>query len=157
MRAKRTDANQMGPLIKVLAFEVPGPPVAKGRARSVIRNGRIGHYTPEKTERYENLVCMAAKLAMQGRSPVTNAVTLRVDAYMPIPASWSKKKRDRARSIEHITRPDLDNIIKAIKDGCNQVVWRDDSQVTAIEARKFYSVTPRVEVECIWVDEGETK
>ena len=26
------------------------------------------------------------------------------------------------------TKPDLDNLIKGIKDGCNKVIWHDASQ-----------------------------
>lgn len=131
-----------------IKFTVPGDPVAKGRARSFVRNGHVAHYTPEKTARYENLVKLAAAQAMGTTAPIEVAVFLIVRAYMPIPKSWSLKKQ-RAAALEEIfptSRPDLDNIVKAIKDGANGVTWKDDSQVVDVIASKRYGL-PRVEVE----------
>ena len=44
------------------------------------------------------------------------------------------------------SKPDLDNIIKAVLDGCNGVVFRDDKQVVSIHAAKEYGEAPGVEV-----------
>lgn len=132
----------------IVVFTIPGEPVAKGRPRSFVRNGHVAHYTPDKTARYENLVRLAAQQAMAGRSPEQGAVELTVHAYMGIPASWSKRKQVQA-SLGEITptkRPDLDNILKAIKDGGNGVLWRDDAQVVDVRAKKRYSEMPFVRV-----------
>ena len=127
-------------------FVIPGPPVAKGRARSFVRNGHVAHYTPEKTARYENLVKLAAQQAMQGRAPADGALRLMVRAFFTIPASWSQRKRSAAVGQPVTKRPDLDNVIKAIKDGCNGVIWADDCQCTELHASKLYAEQPRVEV-----------
>ncbi|MDR0478305.1 MAG: RusA family crossover junction endodeoxyribonuclease [Burkholderiaceae bacterium] len=131
-----------------ITFTIPGEPVAKGRPRSFVRGGHVGHYTPEKTARYENLVKLAAQQAMAGRSQQQGAVALTVRAYMGIPASWSLRKQKQAAlgEITPTKRPDLDNIIKAIKDGCNGVAWRDDAQVVDVRASKRYCLTPFVNV-----------
>lgn len=34
-------------------------------------------------------------------------------------------------------RIDIDNILKALFDGCNKIVWRDDSQVTKATIEKI--------------------
>lgn len=131
-----------------ITFTVPGEPVAKGRARAFVRGGHVGHYTPEKTVKYEKLVGEVAKQAMGAMKPTEGAVALVVRAYMGIPVSWSQRKQ-RAAEFGEITptkRPDLDNIVKAIKDGANGVTWKDDSQVIDVRASKRYG-TPRVEVE----------
>jgi Holliday junction resolvase RusA-like endonuclease len=129
-------------------FTVPGTPVAKGRPRSFIRNGHVGHYTPEKTVRYESLVAHEAAVAMAGGSPVEGAVRLCVMAYFPIPASWPKWRKEAALSgAEQVAKkPDIDNVVKAVKDGMNGVAWRDDCQVVSLVANKEYSDRPRVEV-----------
>lgn len=144
----------------VIAFTIPGKPVAKGRARStpLMRNGRpvigkggrpiVTQYTPEPTVRYENLVRLAAQQAMAGKVPLESAVDLTVRAFLPIPSSWSLKKQ-RAAALGEIMptkKPDLDNVLKAIKDGANGVAWRDDAQVVDCCTKKRYG-TPRVEVE----------
>ncbi len=131
-----------------ITFTIPGDPVAKGRARSFVRNGHVAHYTPEKTARYENLVRLAAQQAMGDVQPTEGAVGLIVRAFMGIPKSWSQKKQ-RAAALGEVVptkRPDLDNIVKAIKDGANGVTWRDDAQVIDVRASKRYGM-PRVEVE----------
>jgi Holliday junction resolvase RusA-like endonuclease len=135
--------------MKDVRFVVPGEPIAKGRPRSVLRNGHVMHYTPEKTARYENLVKLAAQEAMKGNPPCDGAAVLTAYAYFPIPKSWSlKKQEDAQRDLLFPTkRPDLDNIIKAVKDGMNGVVWRDDAQVVVIKTSKKYDFKPRVEIE----------
>lgn len=135
-------------MTNTIIFTVPGEPVAKGRARAFVRGGHVGHYTPEKTVKYEKLVGDVAKQAMGAMQPTAGACALVVRAYMGIPVSWSQKKQ-RAAALGEITptkRPDLDNIVKAIKDGANGVTWKDDSQVIDVRASKRYG-TPRVEVE----------
>ncbi|UUM20864.1 RusA family crossover junction endodeoxyribonuclease [Mycoavidus sp. SF9855] len=132
----------------IITFIIPGQPVAKGRARSFVRNGNVAHYTPEKTACYENLVRLAAQQAMGEQTPIESAVALIVRAFLPIPSSWSLKKQQAAAIgiVKPTKRPDLDNIIKAIKDGANGVTWKDDSQVIDVCASKRYGI-PRVEVE----------
>lgn len=129
-----------------IQFTIPGEPVAKGRARAFVRNGHIAHHTPDKTARYENLVKLAAQEAMHGKPPCEGPVKLTVCAYMGIGTSWSKKRQAAAlEGRERPTKkPDVDNIVKAIKDGLNGVAWRDDSQVVRLVADKHWSDTPRV-------------
>ncbi|SAK33221.1 endodeoxyribonuclease RusA [Burkholderia multivorans] len=54
-----------------VVFVVPGKPVAKGRPRFVRRGPHVRTYTPEPTERYENLVKMppARRCATTSRTP----------------------------------------------------------------------------------------
>ncbi len=62
---------------------------------------------------------------------------------MPIPASFSKRKRLDAieRRLRPTTKPDWDNIAKTI-DALNKVVWPDDAAVVDAVVRKFYSEKP---------------
>ena len=131
-----------------ITFTIPGEPVAKARARFARRGNFVTTYTPDKTARYENLVKLAAQQAMAGVAPIEGAVSLTMRAYFSIPVSWGMKKQRAAAlgEIMHTKRPDLDNVVKAIKDGANGVAWKDDSQVVDVHASKRYG-TPRVEVE----------
>ena len=132
-----------------ITFTIPGEPVAKGRARAFVRAGRVAHYTPDKTENYEARVAIFARQAMAGALPLAGAVSLSVVARFSIPASWSKKRKQAAaEGREHVTkRPDLDNVLKAIKDGMNGIAWLDDSQVVhLVDCRKVYAEQPGVDV-----------
>jgi Holliday junction resolvase RusA-like endonuclease len=107
-------------------------------------------YTPEKTVSYESLVAMAGHEAMAGRPVLEAAVVGRPwTSAWPVPASWSQKKRAAALAgqIRPTTKPDIDNVEKAIFDGLNGVTWKDDVQVVDVRKGKRYSDTPGVWVE----------
>lgn len=94
-----------------LEFRIPGPPVPKARARVV--NGRA--FTPEKTRAYERLVSLVA-----------------TSATMSHPVKWTTGDRYLVEmwvTPKDARRFDLDNVAKAVLDGCNGVLWDDDSQV----------------------------
>lgn len=132
----------------IAQFSIPGAPVAKGRARFARRGNFVTTFTPEKTLNFEGRVGYAGSDAMRGREPVDGPLVLSLDVRLPIPASWSKKKQEEAASgrLRPCGRPDVDNFAKAVLDGLNGVVWRDDSQVVELRASKHYSVSPRVDV-----------
>lgn len=135
----------------MLSFIVPGAPQGKGRPRI----GKIGQharmFTPAKTVAYEGLVAHAAQLAMAGRTLIESAVGCNVFIDCPIPASWSGKKQRQALAGEVLptSKPDADNVVKAIFDGLNGVVWRDDVLVVDLRVRKRFAAVPCVRVE-LW-------
>jgi Holliday junction resolvase RusA-like endonuclease len=135
--------------VRTISFSIPGDPVAKARARATMIAGRAQMYTPKKTENYEARVAVFAKAALADDRPLDGAVALSIVAWFPIPTSWSKKRRQAALDgrEQHTKRPDLDNVLKAIKDGLNGIVWRDDSQVVRLlDCGKRYGDQPRVDV-----------
>ena len=133
----------------MISFTVPGKPIAKGRPRITARGGFARSYTPAKTVAYEGLVALAGETAMGGLAPLTGPLKLRVVATFPIAESWNKAKKAGALagSIRHTGKPDADNILKAIGDGLNAVVWADDSQIVEATIVKQYGAFPGVLVE----------
>lgn len=135
-------------MITNVAFTVPGEPQGKGRPRI----GKIGAharmFTPPKTLAYEGLITHAAQLAMRGAAPLDGDCRLEVDIVCSVPASWSGKKRTQALAggIRPAKKPDADNIVKAVCDGMNGVVWRDDVQAVEGSWRKVYGETPGLRV-----------
>lgn len=132
----------------ILQFHVPGQPYGKGRPRIGKVGAHARMFTPEKTVNYENLVKYSAQQAMAGAALIEGAcdVKLRIDCQ--IPASWSQKKQRAAAAgeIRPTSKPDADNVIKAVFDAMNGVVWKDDVQVVDIAVSKFYSLAPGVGV-----------
>lgn len=135
----------------MIAFTIPGQPQGKGRPRVGKVGGHARMFTPEKTASYEGLIAHSARIAMAGRPLLGGAVAVNLHIDCAVPASWSKKKQRAALAGEIFptTKPDKDNVIKAVYDGCNGVLWRDDVQVVDGWQRKRYAATPCLRVE-VW-------
>ena len=125
---------------------IPGKPIAKKRPRFSRVGTFVKTYNCQETE--EGRFLWEVKSQWHGQ-PTENPVILTCRFYMPIPKGTSKKKilMMKNNEIQHTKKPDLDNMIKFLKDCLNTVVWRDDSQVVRISAYKKYSDNPRTEME----------
>jgi Holliday junction resolvase RusA-like endonuclease len=128
---------------------VPGQPQGKGRPRLGKRGQHARLFTPPKTVAYEGLVAHAAHQALAGALRFEGAVRVTLRLWCEIPASWTGRKRQRALDgeVRPVTKPDVDNVVKAIFDGFNGVLWRDDVQVIELAVRKSYAASP-----CVVVD-----
>jgi Holliday junction resolvase RusA-like endonuclease len=124
---------------------IGGEPVAKGRPR-MTRRGIV--YTPASTRRYEAHGRLAAQLAMDGRPPIAVPVRAEIVIDLPVPASWSAKRRDAALrgEVRPTTRPDCDNYIKSALDAVNEIVVTDDSLVVDLAAVKRYARIPKLTI-----------
>ncbi len=139
-----------------LVFTIPGAPFGKERARAGRRGAHSVMYTPKKTVSYEGLVAYTARQAMNGAALMDGAVFVQLYIRCPIPKSWSKKKKAAALDwqIFPTVKPDTDNVIKAIYDGMNGVVWRDDVQAVDGAQNKRYSDRPCVIVKVSRIGPG---
>lgn len=132
----------------MIQFSVPGLPIAKGRAKVSTFGGHVRMITPDKTVRYESTVALFARQAMGDRSQFDCAVLLSLVLHMPVPLSWSKKKQAAALlgQVWPTSKPDCSNVLKAIEDAMNGIVYRDDSQIVVLSVRKVYGDHPRADV-----------
>lgn len=132
----------------MITFTVPGEPVAKGRPRATTIGGHARMYTPAKTAAYEQLVAVYAKAAMKNAPLLEHPVRLHLGIYCKVPGSWSKKRRAAALGgMERPAKaPDIDNIVKALADGMNGIVYVDDSQIVELACSKHYAIEPYVSV-----------
>lgn len=139
-----------------IVFIVPGQPQGKGRPRVGKVGAHARMYTPAKTAAYEGLIAHAAQQAMEGRELIEGPVAVTLDVRCQVPASWSKTKKAQALNgvVHPTTKPDIDNVEKAVFDGLNGVAWRDDVQVVQVTKRKRYAALPGVYVEITPI-EGE--
>jgi Holliday junction resolvase RusA-like endonuclease len=135
-----------------IRLTVPGKPVPKGRPRFrvVAPKGKkpfVHTYTPKETETEEGAIRHIAAIAMAGRPPLTGPLIISLCAYIPVPASWSKKKRADALAgiIYPISKPDWDNYAK-IQDALNLIVFGDDALIVDAHVYKRYSDRPRLVV-----------
>lgn len=126
-------------------FSIPGKPIGKGRPRFT----KAGHtFTPKETASYENLVKLCFMRAYPNVEPIPAKVPLvaHIVAYYPIPASISKKQRDRmtAALVFPTVKPDTDNVAKIVLDSLNGIAYYDDAQIVQLTVMKRYSDEPRV-------------
>ncbi|HEY8355029.1 MAG TPA: RusA family crossover junction endodeoxyribonuclease [Methylophilaceae bacterium] len=124
-----------------ILFCIPGEARGKGRPRFARRGNFVKTYTDAKTASFENLVAYAGNLAMQGRPPLAGAVAMQIKLRIIPPASWSKKKREAALAggLHPTSKPDLDNVAKAILDALNGICFIDDKQVISLSVSKSYA------------------
>jgi Holliday junction resolvase RusA-like endonuclease len=146
-------------MTKFLSLYISEPPQGKARAQTATlpdgkggvrmtkgKNGKsrpvLIHHTPEKTRKYEARISTiaAAKMRKKKLRRLEGPVKIRLLFVMPKAKSWPRWKRELAESGEMVptTTPDADNIEKALKDGFNAVVWRDDCQVVGCVKDKMY-------------------
>lgn len=139
------------PDVGSIRFTVPGQPQGKGRPRVGTIGAHARMFTPAKTLAYEGFIALQAQIAMAGHDLVEGPVEVRMFIALKVPASWPQKKQRQALEglVLPTTKPDKDNVIKAVFDALNGVVWKDDVQVVDLVSKKRYSTQPRVDVEVV--------
>ena len=147
------------PLVSIC---LPGSPRGKGRPRFRIVKPKykpqfVTVYTDAETTKYEKDLSAVGREAMGRSAPLECALTCFAEAFMPIPESWSNRKRAQAAAGEifHTSKPDGDNIAKCVGDALNKIVWDDDSQIVMWQVFKTYSEYPRLRISVwAWDDVG---
>ena len=81
-------------------------------------------------------------------------LSVKLDFYVQIPKSWSKKKTKEMEGRYCSNNADLDNYCKAVLDGLEGRYYENDKQVVMIRARKFYSKDARIEFELSPIQEA---
>lgn len=138
----------------ILEIVLDGTPKGKGRPRFARATGRA--FTPAATRSYEAALRYAAQEEQGDAPPLTGPLTVEIEARMPIPQSWPKKRRADAlagRTVPTGT-PDVDNLMKTV-DALNGVVWLDDAQVADARVRKVFGEKPSLTIRVFhWTPPG---
>ena len=62
--------------------------------------------------------------------------------FIPMPVSWSKKKKQEMLGMPHQQTPDIDNLLKAFMDAlCTQ-----DNFVHTVKAKKIWATEGRIQI-----------
>ena len=108
------------------------------------RFSKTGTYNTKEYTSYKKAIAHIAKTKYK-LQPSDKAISLKIEFLYIKPKSWSKKKKETTQY--HIVKPDVDNLVKAVKDALNGIAYKDDAQVVKIEAQKRYSDAEAVLVE----------
>jgi Holliday junction resolvase RusA-like endonuclease len=139
----------MKEFIMKIKFTIQGEPFGKERPRMCRHGFKVFTYTPAKTTNYENKIRkeFGEKVGVRFKEKIP--LEVKIIAYYSIPQHVSKElaRKMIGGLVLPTKKPDADNVCKVILDALNGVCYADDVQVCKIMIEKFYSVTPRVEVE----------
>lgn len=127
-----------------ITFAVPVAPRGWARPR---RNGNV-YFLDQGALNFRNAVIAFAAQAMQRYTLLEGPVAMTVISIIPVPDSWSEKKRAAALAgqIRPASKPDADNLAKGVSDALNKVVYRDDAQIVDLRSIKFYGAKPEVQI-----------
>lgn len=122
----------------MITFTIPGKPGAKGRPRFSRVSGTA--YTPAKTRNLERTIESLALQARGDKPVIEGPIRVSVVAQFAPAKSWPKRRRAAALdgTDKPVSRPDIDNIAKAVTDACNRILYADDSQIVSLAAVKRF-------------------
>lgn len=125
-------------------FTIPGPPVGKQR----VAGKGMNRYSPGKTKEFEREVGYLARAKRTSNLITPQPVGIELNIIYTPPKHWTADERDRALKGEIIPAitPDTSNVLKAVEDGMNGVIYVDDRQISDTKIRRRYGEETRIEV-----------
>ena len=134
--------------INEIELIVDGKPFGKQRPKFARMGGFVKVYTPKETIEKEAEIQSVFKQKYPNHKPFENATSFSVIAYMAIPKSTSKIKKQQMlnNEIKAVIKPDGDNIGKLALDALNGLAYTDDNHVVIFNVEKRYSENPRIEI-----------
>lgn len=124
------------------------PPTATAQQKGVfVRGGKVRFFTKKKVREGENF--LAALLSMHAPDvPFSEPVAVKVRWTFPWRKSERKSIVTAGNPVPHTSRPDLDNLEKALLDVMTRLnFWTDDSLVTEKSTSKWWGPRPGIDIE----------
>lgn len=113
-----------------MMFTIYGAPVPYKLAVSKARgpDGFAQLYERPRSKKWKHHARRLLAAEMAGRKPLDGPLALLVTAVFPCP------KGDRRKTLAvprrwHVQVPDGSNVLKAVEDAGNEIVWLDDKQI----------------------------
>ena len=128
--------------MREIRFTAFGRPLPQGSKNAFKTGNRVVLVEASKgLKPWRSVVALAAKevmLDVQDMSLIEGAVSVEL-LFQFVPGKTVKRKH-------MTTKPDADKLSRAILDSLTGVVWKDDSQVVDLRARKVYGLVDMVQV-----------
>lgn len=119
-------------------FIIPGNPIAWQRANP----GKTRMYDAQKKIKLDYTYQIQSQYSC--KDLLDGPLELDITFYFRMPPSHHKHF-DKLRLTPHHFRPDLSNLVKLIEDVGSGVLYKDDSLIASLIARKLYDDNPRIE------------
>ena len=126
----------------MIEFWIPGIPVPKGSAKAFYRKGmRFPVVVQDNEAKQKPWASMIAVIASgKIEKPFDGPVWLRCTFNMPRPKGHiGKRGLKPSAPYYHLVKPDLDKLVRCVKDALTSIAWIDDSQVVQVDAKKGYA------------------
>ena len=115
-------------------------------------------YDPPKSKTYKQMVAAVVRSHMNinGIQTITAPIAIHLNFYFTPPKSYSKKRIRAIESKEELftKKPDVDNLAKSILDSCNNLLFKDDSQIIGLTIGKHYGHKDYVDVKVQIITDG---
>lgn len=130
-------AAEKAPKSSKISFTIPGAPMGKPRMT--------------QRDKWKKRPCVMRYRAWADKARAAAPKSLPIQplsvswvAYLPMPKSWNRYRRETLQGKLHRQKPDRDNIDKAVCDA----LWKDDSVIAlgSLEKRWDDGKGPRIEV-----------
>lgn len=139
----------------MIRFTVPGEPCAQPRYTPRKMQGFVRMVMPDASpiHAYKAAVKMCAQEAYNG-PPLKGPLSIEIVAVWPRPKNkfWKTKPTPR---IPKDTKPDVDNVCKAVLDALNKQLFGDDAQIVKATVSKFYAAGSEQPATWVVIEEGE--
>jgi len=115
---------------------IPGKPIAQPRAKVSTRGGFARAYTERGHAVHACKQAIRLAYVNAGGEVLEGPVSISIVCWFEQPKSHSKKRRQQAEP--KTTKPDADNLAKAVLDALNGIAYNDDGQVCKLTVEKWY-------------------
>ncbi len=117
----------------------PIAPVVASRARVT----RWSTYFPKRYTQFRKE--FGELLEKYKAEPTDGLLYVKLDFYVQLPKTMSKKKKKEKEGKHCDNNADLDNYVKATLDSLEGKYYNNDKQIVMIRARKYWSDTGHIE------------
>ena len=143
----------------MIHFKIEGKPVPQGRPRAVRMGAGVRMYDPPKSKVYKQMVAakVCSYMKINGIQTITEPLAVHLNFYFTPPKSYSKKRIRAIEAKEELftKKPDVDNLAKSILDSCNNLLFKDDSQIIGLTIGKHYGHKDYVDVKVQIIETGK--
>lgn len=138
--------NPSRPAPPRLVVTIPGEPVAQGRGRAFRVGNGIRMFDPAKSRGWKRV---AAVFMAQARNAAGVYAPLDGPLDVAVVATWATLKSAPKKNppVYKVSRPDGDNVLKAVLDAGNGILWADDAMCVRLSVEKRYGAVPSVRIE----------
>ena len=139
-------------------FVIEGRSRPQGRPRAVRMGAGVRMYDPPKSKAYKQMVSAKVRSYMKINEiqTITEPIAVHLNFYFTPPKSYSKKRIRAIEAKEELftKKPDLDNLAKSILDSCNNLLFKDDSQIVGLTIGKHYGNKDYVDMKVQIIETG---